>query len=122
MVRTCRGIKPTYQIRTRSFGSTNNFSSGFTLKASYQASTFRITPLTDLDAHEMVRGIRGYRLLEGYRGHAPADIHAIEEVLLRISRMVENIPEIRELDLNPLFAMQPGKGCVAVDARIRVAS
>jgi acyl-CoA synthetase (NDP forming) len=81
---------------------------------------FRITPLTDRDAHEMVRGIRGFRLLEGYRGHAPADINAIEEVLLRISRMVEDIAEIRELDLNPIFAMPPGQGCVAVDARIRV--
>jgi acetyl coenzyme A synthetase (ADP forming)-like protein len=82
---------------------------------------FRVTPLTDRDAEEMVREIRGYRLLEGYRGHAPADIHAIEEVLLRISRMVEDIPEIRELDLNPLFALAPGQGCVVVDARIRVA-
>jgi acetyl coenzyme A synthetase (ADP forming)-like protein len=81
---------------------------------------FRITPLTDLDAREMVHCIRGYRLLEGYRGHSPADINAIEEVLLRISRMVEDVPEIRELDLNPLFAMPPGQGCVAVDARIRV--
>jgi acetyl coenzyme A synthetase (ADP forming)-like protein len=83
---------------------------------------FRITPLTDRDAHEMVRGIRGYRLLEGYRGHAPADIDAIEEVLLRVSRMVEDVPEIRELDLNPLFAMPPGQGCLAVDARIRVSN
>jgi acetyl coenzyme A synthetase (ADP forming)-like protein len=82
---------------------------------------FRVTPLTDRDAEEMVREIRGYRLLEGYRGHAPADIHAIEEVLLRISRMVEDIPEIRELDLNPLFALAPGQDCVVVDARIRVA-
>ncbi len=81
---------------------------------------FRITPLTDRDAHEMIRGIRGYRLLEGYRGHPPADIHAIEDVLLRVSRMVEDVPEIRELDLNPIFAMAPSEGCVAVDARIRV--
>jgi acetate---CoA ligase (ADP-forming) len=82
---------------------------------------FRVTPLTDRDAHEMVRNIRGFRLLEGYRGHAPADISAIEDVLLRISRMVEDIPEIRELDLNPIFAMPPGQDCIAVDARIRVA-
>ena len=64
---------------------------------------FRVTPLTDRDAQEMVREIRGYRLLEGYRGHAPADVPAIEQVLLRVSRMVEDIPEIRELDLNPAF-------------------
>jgi acetyl coenzyme A synthetase (ADP forming)-like protein len=82
---------------------------------------FRVTPLTDLDAREMVREIRGYRLLEGYRGHPPADVVAIEEVLLRVSRMVEEIPEIRELDLNPVFALPPGEGCLAVDSRIRVA-
>jgi acyl-CoA synthetase (NDP forming) len=81
---------------------------------------FRVTPLTDDDAHEMIRGIRGYRLLEGYRGHAPADIDAIAQVLLRISRMVEEIPEIKELDLNPIFALPPGQGCAVVDARLRV--
>jgi acetyl coenzyme A synthetase (ADP forming)-like protein len=81
---------------------------------------FRVTPLTDRDAAEMVREIRGYRLLEGYRGHLPADIPAIEDVLLRISRLVEEIPQITELDLNPLFALPPGQGCRVVDARIRV--
>ncbi len=81
---------------------------------------FRVTPLSDQDVHEMIREIRGYRLLEGYRGHAPADIEAIEEVLLRISRLVEEIPEIQELDLNPVFGLPPGKGCVVADARIRV--
>jgi acyl-CoA synthetase (NDP forming) len=83
--------------------------------------SFRVTPLTDQDAAEMVRGIRGHRLLEGYRGHPPADVNAIQEVLLRVSRMVEDIPEIRELDLNPIFALPPGDGCVVVDARIRIA-
>ena len=81
---------------------------------------FRVTPLTDRDAHEMVRSIRGYRLLEGYRGHPPADIPAIEELLLRIARLVEEVPEISELDLNPVFALSPGQGCSVVDARIRV--
>jgi acetyl coenzyme A synthetase (ADP forming)-like protein len=83
---------------------------------------FRVTPLTDRDAEEMIRSIRGYRLLDGYRGHPPADVKAIEEVLLRVSRMVEDIPEIRELDLNPIFALPPGQGCAVVDARIRVAT
>jgi acyl-CoA synthetase (NDP forming) len=82
---------------------------------------FRITPLTDRDAHEMVREIRGYRLLEGYRGHPPADVQALEETLLRVSQLVEEIPEISELDLNPIFAFPPGQGCQIVDARIRVA-
>jgi acetyl coenzyme A synthetase (ADP forming)-like protein len=81
---------------------------------------FRITPLTDRDATEMVRGIKGYRLLTGYRGHPAADVEAIEDVLLRISRLVEEIPEISELDLNPIFALPPGQGCRIVDARIRI--
>jgi len=81
---------------------------------------FRVTPLTDRDAAEMVREIKGYQLLEGYRGHQPADIQAIEEALLRVSRLVEAIPEITELDLNPIFALPPGQGCRIVDARIRV--
>ena len=81
---------------------------------------FRITPLTDRDAAQMVREIKGYRLLQGYRGHPPADVEAIEEVLLRLSRLVEEIPEISELDLNPIFALPPGQGCSIVDARIRV--
>jgi acetyl coenzyme A synthetase (ADP forming)-like protein len=81
---------------------------------------FRITPLTDRDAAEMVREIRGYRLLEGYRGHPAADVLAIQDVLLRVSRLVEEVPEIAELDLNPLFALSPGKGCAIADARIRV--
>ena len=81
---------------------------------------FRVTPLSDQDAHEMVQGIRGYRLLQGYRGHPPADIAAIEEVLLRVSRLVEDIPEIQELDLNPIFGLPPGQGCLAADVRIRV--
>ena len=81
---------------------------------------FRITPLTDRDAAEMVREIKGYRLLQGYRGHPAADVEAVEEVLLRLSRLVEEIPEISELDLNPIFALPPGEGCRIVDARIRV--
>jgi acyl-CoA synthetase (NDP forming) len=81
---------------------------------------FRVTPLTDRDAAEMVRTIRGYRLLQGYRGHPPADVEAIQEVLLRLSRLVEEIPEISEVDLNPLFALPPGEGCRVADARIQV--
>jgi acyl-CoA synthetase (NDP forming) len=83
---------------------------------------FRVTPLTDRDASEMVRSIRGYRLLQGFRGRPPADIASIEDVLLRVSRLVEEIPEVIELDLNPLIALPPGQGSRIVDARIRVAS
>jgi acyl-CoA synthetase (NDP forming) len=82
---------------------------------------FRVTPITDRDAAEMVRSIKGYRLLQGYRGHPAADIDAIEDLLLRIARLVEEVPEIAELDLNPVIALPPGQGCKIIDARIRVA-
>jgi acetate---CoA ligase (ADP-forming) len=81
---------------------------------------FRVAPLTDRDAAEMIREIKGYRLLTGYRGHPPADLEALEETLLRVSRLVEEIQEISELDLNPIFTLPPGQGCRIVDARIRV--
>jgi acyl-CoA synthetase (NDP forming) len=81
---------------------------------------FRVTPLTDQDAADMVKGIKGYRLLTGYRGQPAVDLKAIEEVLLRISQLADAIPEISELDLNPIFALPEGQGCKIVDARIRV--
>jgi acetyl coenzyme A synthetase (ADP forming)-like protein len=81
---------------------------------------FRVAPLSDRDATEMVRGIRGFKLLEGYRGHPAADLAAIEDILLRVSRLAEEVPEIGEIDLNPIFAFAPGKGCQIPDARIRV--
>jgi hypothetical protein len=70
------------------------------------------------NARRLVRGIRGYRLFQGYRGHPPADVAALEDLLLRVSRLVEEVPEINELDLNPIFALPPGLGCRIVDARI----
>jgi acyl-CoA synthetase (NDP forming) len=78
----------------------------------------RITPLTDVDARELLRSLKTYPLLEGYRGAPRADIEAVEDVLLRIARMVETHTEIAELDLNPVIAT-PG-GARVVDARVRV--
>jgi acetate---CoA ligase (ADP-forming) len=80
----------------------------------------RITPLTDLDAREMLHGLRTFPLLEGYRGTLPCDVPAVEEMLLRLSALVEAHPEIAELDANPVV-VGPG-GAVIADARIRLAS
>ncbi len=82
---------------------------------------FRTSPMTDRDAREMVREVKGFRLLEGYRGHAAADLEALEEALLRLSFLVDGLPEIAEIDLNPVFACRPGDGYRIADARIRVA-
>jgi acyl-CoA synthetase (NDP forming)/GNAT superfamily N-acetyltransferase len=81
----------------------------------------RVTPLTDRAAEAMVREIRGYALLEGYREHPPADLPAIHDVLLRVSRLVEEVPEIADLDLSPIFVGPPGGGCYIFDSRIAVA-
>ena len=81
---------------------------------------FRIAPLTDRDADELIHSIRGFKLLEGYRGQPAADIDALRDVLLRISRLADEVPEIVELDLNPIIALPDGHGCRIVDARIKV--
>jgi acetate---CoA ligase (ADP-forming) len=80
----------------------------------------RITPITDLDATEMLRELATFPLLDGYRGSAKADISAIEHVLLRVSALVEDQPGISELDLNPVMALVDG--AVVVDARVRVSA
>jgi acyl-CoA synthetase (NDP forming) len=81
---------------------------------------FRIAPLTDRDADELLHGIRGLPLLQGYRGHPAADLDALRELLLRVSHLAVEVPEIVELDLNPVMALSPGKGCRVVDARVKV--
>ncbi|MFA5078296.1 MAG: acetate--CoA ligase family protein, partial [Dehalococcoidia bacterium] len=81
---------------------------------------FRIHPLTDYDAHEMLASFKAHKILDGWRGAPPSDTAAIEDVLLRVSAMIEDIPQIEELDLNPLIAMPVGQGCVVADARISV--
>ncbi len=81
---------------------------------------YRVHPLTDADAREMVAAIRGTRLLDGFRGAPAADREALVDALLRVSRLAGEMPEVAELDVNPLVALEPGAGVVAVDARIRV--
>ena len=68
----------------------------------------------------MVHGIRGVKLLEGYRGAPPGDIAKLEETLLRLSQLLGEFPDIAEMDLNPLKVLPPGRGVVALDARVLV--
>jgi len=80
----------------------------------------RLHPLTDFDARELMSSIRMAKLLEGFRGSPPTDTQALEDLLLRLSVLVEDIPEIAELDLNPVKVMPQGEGYWVVDARIMV--
>ena len=78
--------------------------------------SLRIVPATKRDAREMITEIKGYPLLQGYRGQEPADIPSLEQLIVKVSALVEQYPQIKELDINPLFAYQDS--AVAVDARI----
>jgi acetate---CoA ligase (ADP-forming) len=69
----------------------------------------------------MIASLRTARLLDGYRGAPPGDRAALVEVIRRVSALVDIVPELRELDLNPVTVLEPGKGVVALDARIRIA-
>jgi len=78
--------------------------------------SFRIVPLTKRDATEMIHDIKGFPVLQGYRGQEPASIANLEEMLLKVSEFAEKNPEVKELDLNPILAYKDG--AVAVDARV----
>lgn len=82
--------------------------------------TFRIAPLTDIDASEMVKSVKSYKLLEGARGTKPAQIDQIEETLLRLSQLVNDFKFIDELDINPLLISEKTGEGIAVDGRIKV--
>jgi acetyl coenzyme A synthetase (ADP forming)-like protein len=81
---------------------------------------FRLAPLTDVDARELVTGGKAGRLVAGFRGAPPADAAALADLVVRLGRLAEDLPEVAELDLNPVLAGP--QGCIAVDARIRVRS
>jgi acetate---CoA ligase (ADP-forming) len=82
--------------------------------------SFRLPPVTDLDAAEMIDRLRSRPLFDGYRGAPPADRDALVVLLQRLSALVEELPELYELDLNPVKVQRPGEGATVVDARIRV--
>jgi acyl-CoA synthetase (NDP forming) len=98
------------------FGSMLMFGLGGTTVEILKDVAFRITPLTRDDAKSMIRQIKCYPLLQGYRGQPPVDIGYLEELLLKLSAFIEAHPEIKEMDINPLIAYK--REAVAVDARI----
>ena len=98
------------------FGPVIMFGLGGILVEVLKDVSFRIVPLTERDAREMIKEIKGYPILEGYRGQKPASIPKLENLIVKVSQFVEKNPQIKELDLNPIFAY-PDKA-VAVDARI----
>ncbi|MEM3267516.1 MAG: acetate--CoA ligase family protein, partial [Conexivisphaerales archaeon] len=79
-----------------------------------------LTPVTDTDLEDMLKSLRVYKLLTGLRGGAKYDVASIKDILFRLSCLVEDIPEVVEIDLNPVMVFPEGKGALTLDARIRV--
>ena len=101
-----------------SFGPLMMFGAGGIYAELLKDVTIRLPPLTDLDAREMIKSIKMAKMLEGYRDTPAADTEAVEDLLLRLSAMVEDIHQISELDFNPVKVMPKGAGYWVVDARI----
>ncbi len=98
------------------FGPVIMFGLGGILVEVLKDVSFRIVPMTKRDASEMITEIKGFPILKGYRGQDPADVPYLEELIVKVSDFVDKNPEIKELDLNPVFAYK--SGALAVDARI----
>lgn len=98
------------------FGHVVMFGLGGVLVEMLRDVSMRLVPVEPRDARAMIREIKGLPLLQGYRQYAPCDLDSLEQVILGLSRFLEEHPEVRELDLNPVLCYP--KGLVAVDARV----
>jgi len=98
------------------FGPVMMFGLGGILVELLKDVSFRIVPLTKRDASEMVREVKGYPLLQGYRGREGVNINLLEDLIVKVAAFVDKTPDIKELDLNPVIAYKDG--AVVVDARV----
>lgn len=104
--------------RDERFGPILMFGLGGTYVEIFKDVTFRIAPIRELGAYNMIHSIKSYPILEGVRGEKLADIARIEECLARLSQLAMQCPEIAELDINPLLVYEKKKGCAVLDARV----
>jgi len=81
---------------------------------------FKLAPLSEEDATEMICSIKGYPVLEGTRGEKAVNIEKLAEILIRFSQLKSDFPEIGEMDLNPVFAFEKGKGAVIAHTRLKI--
>ena len=107
--------------RTPGFGPLIGFGIGGVAVELWKDVGFRVHPLTDADARDLVDGVRAQALLDGFRGGPVADRAALRDAILRVDRLMGDLGAVLELDLNPIVTRGPGQGVIAIDARIRVA-
>lgn len=101
------------------FGPMVMFGTGGTMVELFADQALRMAPITDSEARQLIKSVRGSRLLYGYRGSEPADIGAVENLLVRIGRLVDEVPEVAEIDLNPVICTSTG--VMLVDTKLRLA-
>jgi acetyl coenzyme A synthetase (ADP forming)-like protein len=106
--------------RDPQFGPLLMFGLGGTYVEIFKDVIFRLAPISEQWAHRMIRELKGFQILRGYRGEPPADLEAITAALERLSQMVLDFPEIRELDINPFLVFEKGHGAAVLDARLFV--
>ena len=106
--------------RDPKFGPMLMFGLGGIYVEAYRDVSFRLAPIRELGARNMIQQIRGGKILEGFRGQPPRDVEAIAECIERLSQLAMDLEEVQELDVNPLLAFE--KGCKAVDARVIISS
>ena len=107
-------------VQDPNFGPLVAFGLGGVYVELLQDVSFRIHPITDVDASEMIREVKSFKLLEGYRNAPHGDVAALEEALLRVSGLISVVPELVEMDLNPVKVLEPGEGVSVVDARMKL--
>ncbi|HET9118591.1 MAG TPA: acetate--CoA ligase family protein, partial [Pseudonocardiaceae bacterium] len=105
-------------VQDRSFGPLLMFGTGGVDVELFADQAFRALPITDLDAAELVRTPKGSARLFGHRGAQPVDVASLEAMVMKVARLAEDLPEVAEMDLNPVIVT--ARGAVVVDARIRV--
>jgi acetyltransferase len=104
--------------RDPNFGPLLVFGLGGIYVEAFKDVTFRLAPVVSLSARNMVRAVRGFPVLQGMRGGPPGDLPALYEAIERVSQLAMEIPDVAELDLNPMIVRPAGEGIVAVDARV----
>ena len=104
--------------RDQTFGPVVMFGIGGIFVELLKDVSFRLAPLDPEDADDMIKEIKGYRLLEGYRGMPPRDVEAIKDILIKTSKIITDIDRIQDIDLNPIMLYEKGKGALTVDVRV----
>ncbi|BEP18206.1 acetate--CoA ligase family protein [Pyrofollis japonicus] len=105
-------------VRDPVFGPAVMFGLGGVFIEVFRDVSFRVTPFKEQDAYEMIQEVKAYKIIRGYRNIAPRDIDSLVNIIMAVQRIMEENPEISEMDLNPILSYEKGKGALAVDVRI----